>query len=256
MIRPSATHLAIVNAAMLAALAWAPGLAFAQKSLTAPKYSEVRIAAVATGEELSAQPDLWVMDVYFKPMRQVVIELTDPKTGQKQSKYVWYVVYRAVNRPLPQIVQNNPPVNELDPPVLPPKFVPAFTLMTTDTEEPKLYDDKVLPEAMAVIARRERLPLRNSVTAVGTVASPAEPGAPNQQVIYGVATFTDIDPEADRYTVFMTGFSNGVRKVPGTEGTSSVQNKTIVTKYWRPGDQFNQREPEIRLDGDPQWIWR
>jgi len=128
--------------------------------------------------------------------------------------------------------------------------------MTTDTPEPKLYEDKVLPEALAVIARRERLPLRNSVSAVQTVPPAAEPGSADEKVIYGVATFTDVDPEADRYTVFMTGFSNGVRKASGPDGSVGVQNKTIVTKYWRPGDQFDQREPEIRLDGDPQWIYR
>jgi hypothetical protein len=165
-------------------------------------------------------------------------------------------VYRAVNRPLPQIVEGNPPVNELDPPVLPPKFVPAFTLMTTDTPEPQLFEDKVLPEALAVIARRERLPLQSSVSAVQTVAPAAEPGSANEQVIYGVATFVDVDPEADRYTVFMTGFSNGIRKIDAPDGSKAIQNKTIITKYWRPGDQFDQREPEIRLDGDPRWDYR
>jgi hypothetical protein len=230
--------------------------ASAQKPSIAAKFGEVRLAAVATGEELAAQPDLWVMDVYFKPMRQIAIELTDPKTGQKQSKYVWYVVYRAVNRKLPEIVADNPPVNELDPPVLPQKFVPSFSLMTTDTAEPKVYEDKVWPEALAIIARRERLPLLNSVSAVQTVPAPAAPGSNEEKAIYGVAMFTDVNPEADRYTVFLTGFSNGVRKIDAPDGSKGIQHKTIVTKYWRPGDQFDQREPEIRLDGDPQWIYR
>jgi hypothetical protein len=252
----SVTQAMVFAAVMAATLVLPPATGLAQKPSTAAKYSEVKLQAVVTGEEVAAQPDLWVMDVYFKPMRQIAVELTDPKTGKKQSKYVWYLVYRAVNRPLPQIVQDNPPVNELDPPVLPPKFVPAFTLMTTDTPEPKLFEDQVLPEALAVIARRERLPLQSSVSAVQTVAPAAEPGSPNEQVIYGVATFVDVDPEADRYTVFMTGFSNGVRKIDAPDGSKGIQNKTIVTKYWRPGDQFDQREPEIRLDGDPRWDYR
>lgn len=237
-------------------LVLSPAMSWAQKASGAPKYSEIRLPAVASGEELGKQPDLWVMDVYFKPMRQIAVELTDPKTGQKQSKYVWYVVYRAVNRALPEVIEFNPPVNELDPPVLPPKFVPAFTLMTTDTPEPKLYDDKVIPEALAIIARRERLPLLSSVSAVQTVPPAAETGSPQERPIYGVAMFTDVDPTADRYTVFMTGFSNGVREIDAPDGTTGVQHKTVVTKYWRPGDQFDQREPEIRLDGDPQWIYR
>ena len=65
-----------------------------------------------------------------------------------------------------------------------------------------------------------------------------------------------IDPEADRYTVFMTGFSNSIRKVDGPDGKPIIMTKTIKQKYWRRGDRFDQREPEISLEGDTQWIYR
>ena len=32
--------------------------------------------------------------------------------------------------------------------------------------------------------------------------------------------------------------------------------KTLVQKYWRPGDEFDQNEREIRGDGEPRWIYR
>lgn len=65
-----------------------------------------------------------------------------------------------------------------------------------------------------------------------------------------------IDPEADRYAVYLTGFSNGIRVVDGPDGQPVIQTKTIMQKYWRPGDPFDRAEPEIRLDGPAQWIYR
>lgn len=224
------------------------------------RYGEVTVAAAASGEELSAQPELWVMEVNFKPMRQIIVELTDPQTGQKKPQYVWYVAYRAVNRKLANRAVANAPVNELDAPVIPPQFIPVFTLQTTDTDVPKLYQDQILPEALAAISQREKTQFKSSVSAVSDVPPATEPGSPDQKVIQGVATWTGIDPEADRYTVYLTGFSNGFRKVPGPDGAEVVQWKTIRMKYWRPGDKLNQREPEIRLEIDeanmPQWIYR
>jgi hypothetical protein len=54
----------------------------------------------------------------------------------------------------------------------------------------------------------------------------------------------------------MTGFSNSIRKVDGPDGKPIIMTKTIKQKYWRRGDRFDQREPEISLEGDTQWIYR
>lgn len=224
------------------------------------KFGEVTVPAAASGEELSSQPELWVMEIHFKPMRQIVVELTDPQTGQKKPQYVWYIAYRAINRQLANRSLAEAPVNELDPPVIPPQFIPVFTLQTTDTEVPKLYQDQILPEALAAINQREGTKLKSSVGVVTDVPPATEKGSPDAQVIQGVATWTGIDAAADKYTVYLTGFSNGFRKVPGPDGTEVVQWKTVQMKYWRPGDKLNQREPEIRLETDaanqPQWIYR
>ena len=91
---------------------------------------EVRFAAVASGEERTSQSDLFVMDVCFKPMRMISVELTDPKTGQKKLEFVWYIVYRAFNHKLETKGKENPPVNQLDPPVAPQQFIPEGTLMS------------------------------------------------------------------------------------------------------------------------------
>jgi len=249
---PSVLRLTWLMVAACAILAGSAEHTVAQQ----PKFSEVKVDALATGDEIAAQPDLWVMEVYFKPMRQIVVNLTDPKSGQKRPEYVWYITYRAVNRPLALRARGNRPTNDLDAPIIPPRFIPEFTLVTTDTPEPKVFHDEVIPEAIAEINRRERGNFKSTVNVVADVPPAADPGSPDEKYITGVATWRGIDPEADRYTVFLTGFSNGLKKVTAEDGTIGMQNKTIMTKYWRPGDQFDQREPEIRLDGTPQWIYR
>lgn len=217
---------------------------------------EIRFPAIASGEERTSQSDLWVMDVYFKPMRLIPVELTDPKTGEKKLEYVWYIVYRAFNHKLDQKDNDNSPVNELDPPVAPQQFIPEFTLVVTDKQNQTVFPDQVIPEALAAINKREKGNYKSAVSVVGPIPEATVPGSPDSVAIEGVAMWRGIDADADRYTVFMTGFSNSIRKVEGPDGEPIIQTKTIMQKYWRRGDRFEQREPEISLEGDTQWIYR
>ena len=217
---------------------------------------EIRFPAFASGEERTSQSDLWVMDVYFKPMRLIPVELTDPKTGEKKLEYVWYIVYRAFNHKLDQKGIDNSPVNDLDAPVAPQQFIPEFTLVTTDNDRKEVFPDLVIPEALVAINKREKGNYKSAVNVVGPIPDATVPGSPDTGAIEGVAMWRGIDPDADRYTVFMTGFSNSIRKVEGPDGTPIIQTKTIMQKYWRRGDRFDQREVEISLEGDTQWIYR
>ena len=217
---------------------------------------EIRFPAIASGEERTSQSDLWVMDVYFKPMRLIPVELTDPKTGKKKLEYVWYIVYRAFNHKLEQKGIDNSPVNDLDPAIAPQQFIPEFTLVVTDNDRHEVFPDQVIPEALVAINKREKGRYKSAVSVVGPIPEATTPGSPETVAIEGVAMWRGINPDADRYTVFMTGFSNSIRKVDGPDGTPIIQAKTIMQKYWRRGDRFEQREPEISLEGDTQWIYR
>lgn len=239
----------------LLGLALVCAVALPVRAQSQPRHSEVKVEAIATGEEISGQTGLWVMEVYYKPLRMIAVDITNPKTGKTEPQYVWYLPYRAINRPLASAAVENLPVNDLDAPVLPPKFIPEFTLVTMG-ESPKVYHDQIIPEALAAIRKRERGMLESSVSAVTDVPPPQPFNAEAPQEISGVAMFTGIDPTADRYTLFMTGFSNGVNKTTAPDGSTVVQHKTIEMKYWRPGDEFDLREPEIRPDGPPRWIYR
>ena len=59
---------------------------------------ERRVAALATAEERLRQPDIWVMEVVLRPLRQIRVNLPDLKTGTTSERLVWYLCYRATNR--------------------------------------------------------------------------------------------------------------------------------------------------------------
>lgn len=217
---------------------------------------EIRFAAVATGEERNSQTDLWVLDLYFKPMRMIPVELTDPKTGKKRLEHVWYIVYRGFNHKLDTKGSENAPVNELDPPIAPQQFIPEATLVVTDNDRHQVFSDQVIPEALALINKREKGNYKTSVGIVGPIPEAVPANDPDAPAIEGVFMWRGINPDANRYSVFLTGFSNGIRKIEGPDGNPVIQTKTIMQKYWRRGDRFDQKEIEIIVDGDSQWIYR
>ncbi|GIX05258.1 MAG: hypothetical protein KatS3mg114_1127 [Planctomycetaceae bacterium] len=229
---------------------WATTLAPALHAQVLP--NEVRLEALATGEELTAQPNLWVMEVYVRPLRMIVVELTDPQTGVKQPQNVWYLPYRAINRRLTQRTPTEAPVNDTDPSVLPPRFVPEFVLIAPDIDPPSILHDEILPEALEVIQRRERRILNDSVNIIRDVPPPLDSQQPAEadQIIEGVATWRGVPPQADRYIVYAMGFSNGLKRGQAPDGTPYLMRKTIEMRFWRPGDEFELREREIRFEPD------
>ncbi|QDT64426.1 hypothetical protein [Calycomorphotria hydatis] len=221
--------------------------------------------ADASSEELTNQSNLWVLEVGLKPMRFVRVDVTDPKTGDKKSELVWYLVYRVVNRELdsPPVTPDLAPVNPLDPPPGPILFVPKLTLVTQDGEAPLNYVDEVIPEAEKAIRDREMrgslkdVPLYNSVSIVRPlpefVAKGEEPGP--DQVLYGVAMWRGVDPDTDYFRILMEGYSNGYELSTTAEGDTQTLRRALVQEYWRPGDRFDELEKEFRYKGEPQWLY-
>lgn len=276
----------------------------------------------ASGEERKAQPDLWVFELQFKSLRMLELELTDPRTGTKNKEIVMYLVYRAVLRELERAAGDveRTPVNAYDVDPVPDLFIPQITLVTNDNAVRSVVHDSVIPEAQRAIERRERMRLLNPVEIVQKVPTPVKADDPGSNALHGVAIFRGVDPDTDRFTLFMTGFSNGYKLVKGpvsyadlgqlasggmlkpgdqiwngdltkewagaatvgnlfrtngvvpdgadaqqwfytmtpdrADDTVTVWRKTLVQKYWRPGDRFDQNEQEIRQDGEVRWIYR
>ena len=147
----------------------------------------------------------------------------------------------------PQFTDLNSVVQEVD--------IPVFD-QHIDVYEPGSHTGHVLPEAVAAIEVREKIDLNNAVEIIQRI--PKAGVDEEADWIYGVATWVGVDPNTDYFKLFAEGFSNGY-KVITVDDESVVLRKTVEVKYWRPGDEFQQRDNEIRRnpeDPRPEWLYR
>jgi hypothetical protein len=203
-----------------------------------------------TGEERSLQPDIWALEIRFKPVRMIYCEITDPATGKSAKQLIWYLAYRAVVREGSRLKEATAALRER------PVFVPEFTFVTDDGGKRKVYQDRIIPEAQTAINRRERHEYKNTVEIVGPLPDVTPAGAKVLKSLDGVATWMGIDPNTDFFSVYLTGFSNGYKTGKGPDGQEIVVRRTLMQKFWRPSDRFAQTEDEIRLKDEPGWIYR
>ena len=217
---------------------------------------------------LPGYPNLYIMELQYKPIRMVRVPVRDPKTGQTQRELVWYMVYRAIRRDYTRyFAETNKEeiIRKLRDPSLQPVnpkdprsamiMTPHFTLVTDDVDDKKVYNDWVLPDVQRFIAEREGIKLKNSLQAIQKIPALAD-DPKDQSVIEGVAIWRNVNPKTDYLSVFMTGFSNGYRIGKGPDGKPILERKTVYQRFWRPGDEFDQDEQEFRLEGDPKWLYR
>ena len=222
------------------------------------------LKAVALRSEMTRQPTLWVMQVEIKPMRMTWVEVKDRNSERNQRKEVWYLVWRAINRPLTVgEIADTKAVNRQEPLPGPMPFMPHFTLVTYDdakNEIPnQILPDQILPEAVIEIEKREKLQqgtLKNTVTAIQDVPAIVDPMAEKQPWIYGVATWTGIDPETDFFKVILHGFSNGYENRSDDPEHPEIWRRVIVQKFYRPGDEFDPNLREFQYVENPEWTYQ
>lgn len=206
---------------------------------------EARAPGLTTGEERTAQPDIWTLEVLYKPVRMIEVSVPD-KTGKPVKQLLWYLVYRVINRE-----DTLAPAADVKRPL----FVPELTLLTDDNGVQKRYYDRVIPIAQAAINKRERHKSLNSVEIVQELPPPVKLNVVDAPTLDGVAIWRGVDPHTDFFKVFFSGFSNGYR-VTTVEDKEVVQRKTLVQEFERPSDALQQSEEEIKLVGEAQWVYR
>ena len=71
--------------------------------------------------------------------------------------------------------------------------------------------------------------------------------------VWGVATWEDIDPATDYFSIYVQGLTNAYRYEDGeykkgdAPGTGrKFTKKTLQLNFWRPGDTVDPHEEEIR----------
>lgn len=256
--------------ASTAAVLVSAGVAWSQPEL--PRGFAKDVPAHASGEERNRQTDLRVMEVQFKPMRMIWAEITNPETGVKERKEVWYLLYRAIARPAAgrQDETDTRPVNVVDAAPQPTMFMPEFVLTVFDDPEfnrpESSHLDQVLPEAVEAIRAVEQRPaymfekrkIENSLSIVQPFPDPIAPEAPaeEQDWVYGVATWSDIDPETDYLQVTLRGFTNAFEMRPAPDGSLQPWRKIISQQFSRRGDRFDPNQKEFEFIGEPHWEYQ
>src|SRR5262249_24558421 len=178
---------------------------------------------------------IWVLDFKIKDPRAITVDI--PGRGRKICWYMWYQVWNRTNAPH--------------------TFNPKFELVALD-KQGLVYEDEVLPSVQEAIRKIEdplnHLDIKNSVTIGREPIPPSKPDAV-PKAITGVAIWTDVNPEITRFSVFVTGLSNGwsLVEVP-PDKKQIVRRKTLQLNFRRVGDRYNTGE--IRFEPPAQWLYR
>ncbi len=223
---------------------------------------KVAIKPYTTGVEVARQLHVWEMEIQMKAMRMVM----SPVPGKTEPQQVWYLAYRALPRPIIKntVGEDTNPVNTLDPPPGPALFIPQVTLVTYENRQTELpveiHTDRVLPTAVKKINTIERpdIPARtflDAVSVVRPVPAPVAAKDPEQPWIYGVATWSGVDPKSDFFKVIFQGFSN-VYEIRGEGDEKRTWRKVLVQKFTSRGDEFDPTQQEFEFDGKPFWEYQ
>lgn len=213
-------------------------------------------------KDVEFRRDIWALDFKFKPMRMIYVDIPQP-SGQMQRKLIWYLVYSVTNPGKvmrPTMEQDGS--YRLEPVDEPIRFAPGFLLEAVGLN--KSYPDRVIPIAMAPIRLRED-PNRQFYNTVEMQGRTLKPG----EAVWGVATWEDVDPKTNRFSVYVKGLTNAYQWIdePGRFkkgeplGTGRhLLTKTLQLNFRRTGDEFEVKESQVHYgipDGvDYQWVYR
>ncbi len=173
---------------------------------------------------------IWVLDFAFKPVRLRTVEV--PGKGRRVIHYLYYRVINHTGKPR--------------------MFAPQFSLVT-DTS--KRSEDTVLPEAVKLIQAREdpTIPLLGAVNIMGMIPPSTKEGI--DDAVFGVALWENVDPKADRFSIYIRGLSDGYQEISSPHGDKPIiRYKTLRIDFIRRGDERNLNEREIQLL-DPAYEW-
>ncbi len=180
---------------------------------------------------LPGEQGIWVLDFAFKPVRIITIEV--PGKGRRQIHYLYYQVVNRTGKAR--------------------MFVPQFSLVPDEGDR---VEDAVIPKAVELIQNREDplIKLHGAVNIMGVVPPSIKSGI--DDAVFGVAVWDNVNPAADKFSVYVRGLSDGYKNVKGPDDKLVTKYKTIRIDFIRRGDQFQLKEKEIQLLDPPyEWVY-
>jgi hypothetical protein len=114
-------------------------------------------------------------------------------------------------------------------------------------------DAQILPAARDAIAARERVgkKLHDHIDISRLFIDEANLEADNS--VWGVATWTDVDPRLDFFAIDVRGLTNAYTIRVDSEGKKNFDRKTLRIYFWRPGDTLDVAKDKILL-GLPAYV--
>lgn len=207
------------------------------------KYGE-RPGSLNQAKDRRYQHNVWGLEFTFKPVRFVTVDLPAPD-GKLDKKIIWYLLYHVRN------TTSQEPV----------RFVPKFLLHSWDTD--KYYPDRIIPLAVDEIrvAERVRDELQNTASLPALEISHSDD--PQDNRVWGVATWEDVDPNTDRFSIYVQGLTNAYRwsdQDVRASGKARYFRKTLQLNFYRPSDDRHENEKEIRYgipgEVDSRWLYK
>jgi hypothetical protein len=193
--------------------------------------------------------EIYCLEFAFKPLRHLYVDV--PVAGGKvQRKLVWYMVYRVRYpggdlRPAADEFGGSKLYNRLESISYESRrFFPLVHLK--DQISGREYLDRIIPSAKSVIAAREQItaPLYNSVEITRQrIPLTTDQDAPG---VWGVLTWTDVDPNIDFLSLYVSGLTNAFEQ-DGEGDDSPYRRKMLQLNFFRPGDAMAQTEDLIRF---------
>ena len=211
-----------------------------------PHFASPAETLLALSKDIVFRHDVWGIRFSFKPAR--LIEVNVPLgNGKFKKKVVWYLLYK-----VQYDGEDLSPNVEAEVPGAPDRirfesvrFLPRFSLLSK--ERNISIDAQILPTALEAIAAKERIgkPLHDHVE-IGkfdiTASTPED-----DKSLWGVATWTDVDPRIDFFAVDVRGLTNAYKIRIDSDGKKNFDRKTLRIYFWRPGDVIDESKDRILL---------
>ena len=181
---------------------------------------------------------------YYPPR---IVELDVPGRGKQ---IVWYMYFQIWNKT-----------------DTPQQVVPEFTLVSKDLNMPGSWNDEPLPSVVKQIIEIED---KNKFLNIQTTSSILKNKIPVTKVdsvpnaVSGVAVWTTVPAKAaslNKFSVYVTGLSNGLIETDAGEGSKVIRRKTLQLDFKKPTDAKNVKVDDIKIDdnnglGGEKWYYR